>query len=358
MSGFIAIALILLVFIIIYQIAKASELAMILRGEEKVKASTNRLMAWLLMAFFLLGLYGIWECHELMMPKMLPDSASVQGVQYDSMYRVTVIVTGIVFFLTQALLFWFAFRYQSTEKRTSFFFPHNNKLELIWTTIPAIAMAVLVAIGLRNWVSMTSEAPKDAAIVEIVGKQFNWIVRYPGNDGVLGTRDFRKIDDANNVLGLDWKDRNNMDDIISANGELHMVVNKPIKLIIGSRDVIHDVGLPHFRMKMDAVPGIITTLWFTPRYTTAQMKEITKNPNFVYEISCDQMCGKGHYAMRGTVVVETEAEYKAWLASQQTYYAINNAPAAAPADSASVAPTGSEQPAEQPGNNNQTIVKQ
>lgn len=342
MSGFIAIALILLVFIIIYQIAKASELAMILRGEEKVKASTNRLMAWLLVAFFLVGLYGIWECHEMMANKMLPIPASEHGEKYEFSFKLTTIITGIVFFITQTLLFWFSFRYQSTEKRTSFFFPHNNKLEIIWTTIPAIALAVLVAIGLRSWVSMTSEAPKDAEVVEIVGKQFNWIVRYAGKDGVLGSRDFRKINDANNVLGLDWNDRNNMDDIISANGELHLVVNKPVKLIIGSRDVIHDVGLSHFRMKMDAVPGIITTLWFTPKYTTKQMKEITGNPNFVYEISCDQMCGKGHYAMRGTIVVETEAEYKAWLATQQSYYSANQAAPAAPEAPTNGTPSGTE----------------
>lgn len=327
MSGFITITLIALVFIIIYQIAKASEYAAILRGKEKVERQTNRLMGILLVAFFLLGLWGIWECHQALIDKMLPESASEHGVKYDSMFAVTLTVTGIVFLITQALLFWFAFRYQSTEKRTSFYFPHNNKLELIWTTVPAIAMASLVAIGLRNWFTMTAEAPKDAQEVEIVGKQFNWIIRYPGNDNVLGKRDFRKINDANNVLGLDWDDRANMDDVIAENGELHLVVNKPVKLIIGSRDVIHDVGLPHFRMKMDAVPGIITTMWFTPTITSAEMKQKTGNPNFVYEISCDQMCGKGHYSMRGTVIVETQEEYNAWLAKQKSYYASMHAPA-------------------------------
>jgi len=325
MSGFLTIALIVLVFIIIYQIAKASEYAAVLRGKEKVERQTNRTIAWLLVAFFFLGLWGIWECHTALMDKMLPVAASEHGVKYDAMFEVTLIVTGIVFFITQALLFWFAFRYQSTEKRTAFFLSHNNKLELVWTTIPAIAMAALVAIGLRNWFAMTSAAPANSQVVEIIGKQFNWIVRYPGSDDVLGKRDFRKINDANNVLGLDWNDKANMDDIIAENGEMRLIVNRPVKLIIGSRDVIHDVGLPHFRMKMDAVPGIVTTLWFTPTITTAQMKEITGNPNFVYEISCDQMCGKGHYAMRGTIIVETEEEHKAWLAKQKSYYASMNA---------------------------------
>ena len=341
MSGFLTIVLILLVFVIIYQIAKASEYATILKGEEKVRAQVNRLMAWLLVIFFFLGLYGIYACHEVLIDKMLPVSASEHGEKYDSMLLVTLWVTGIVFFLTQAILFWFCFRYQSTEKKTAFFYAHNNKLELIWTTIPAIAMAALVAVGLRNWVSLTSEAPKDAQIVEVMGKQFNWMIRYPGKDNVLGKRDFRKINDANNIMGLDWNDKANMDDIISANGELHMVVNKPIKLIISARDVIHDVGLPHFRMKMDAVPGIITTMWFTPKYTSKQMKEITGNPDFIYEISCDQMCGKGHYSMRGTIIVETQAEYDEWMAKQQSYYAGN----AAPATGAEAAPAGTEAPA-------------
>ena len=143
MSGLLTIFLIVLVFVIIYQIAKASEYATILRGEEKMRASINRMIAWLLVIFFVLGMYGIYVCHVSLMDRMLPISASEQGVKYDSMLMATLWVTGIVFFITQALLFWFAFKYQSTEKRTSFFFPHNNKLELIWTTVPAIAMAAL-----------------------------------------------------------------------------------------------------------------------------------------------------------------------------------------------------------------------
>jgi cytochrome c oxidase subunit 2 len=320
MSGIIIIALIVLVFVIIYQIAKASEFATILRGEEKVNSQINRMMAWLLVAFFVLGMYGVWYCHQLLIDKMLPESASLEGRGYDSMFRVTLTVTGIVFFATQTLLFWFAFRYQSTGKKAGYYYAHNNKLEIIWTTIPAIAMASLVAVGLKHWFAITAPAPADANVVEVVGKQFNWIIRYPGNDGVLGKRDFRLINDANNVLGLDWNDKTNLDDIIAQNGELHLVVNKPVKLIIGSRDVIHDVGLPHFRMKMDAVPGIVTTLWFTPTITSAEMKKITGNPDFVYEISCDQMCGKGHYSMRGTIIVETQEEYDAWLAKQTAYY--------------------------------------
>jgi len=331
MSGFIISALVVLIFIVIYQVAKASEYATVISGEAKMRPKINKLVAWLMFLFFFIFMAGIWYCHNLLKDKLLPVSASTQGIQYDSMLYVTVIITGIVFVITQFLLFWFAYKYSATEKSTSFFFPHNNKLEVLWTTVPAIAMAALVAIGLKNWYNFTDEAPSNAMVIEVVGKQFNWLVRYPGKDNELGKRDFRKINDANNVLGLDWSDPHNMDDVISQNGELHCVAGRPVKLVIGSRDVIHDVGLPHFRMKVDAVPGITTTMWFTPYITTDSMKKITNNPDFVYEISCDQMCGKGHYSMQGHVIVQTQAEYDKWMASQQSYYA-SVAPAKPAAD--------------------------
>lgn len=323
MSIFITVAITFLVLMIVYQIAQASEYAASLRGTERQREKrTNNTMATLLVLFFLFGLYAIWLCHDTLKGQLLLTSASKEGEAYDSMFLVTIIVTGIVFFITHVLLFWFAFKYKSTDdNKTSYFLAHNNKLELIWTTVPAIVMAVLVAIGLRNWMNITSAAPAESAVVEVIGKQFNWIIRYPGKDNVFGKRNYKDINDATNVLGINEKDPASADDIVAQNGEIHMVVNKPIKFIIGSRDVIHDVGLPHFRLKMDAVPGITTTLWFTPSITSAKMKEMTKNPNFVYEISCDQMCGKGHYSMRGTIIVETQEEYDAWLAKQTAYFA-------------------------------------
>ncbi|MFA6060561.1 MAG: cytochrome c oxidase subunit II [Taibaiella sp.] len=335
MSGLIVTALVILVFIVIYQIAKASELATILRGEEKVKLQTNRLMAWLMVAFFVLGMIGIYKCHIDLIDKMLPESASMEGVHYDSMLMVTLILTGFVFFVTQLLLFYFVFRYQATETRKAFFYSHNNKLEVLWTTVPALALVVLVVIGLKNWFAITDKAPENSLVVQVMGKQFNWLIRYPGADGILGKTDFRLMNDANNVMGLDWNDPAAKDDIIVENGEMHIINLRPVQLVINSRDVIHDVGLPHFRMKMDAVPGITTTMWFTPKISTERMKEITHNPNFVYEISCDQMCGKGHYSMRGTVVVQSENEFKEWLGKQPTYYA-NVMKATAPATEAPV----------------------
>jgi len=320
MSGLIITTLVILVFIVIYQIAKASEYTTILRGEKQVAAKTNRLIAWLLVLFFVFGMIGIYQCHIYLMPMMLPISASDHGENYDFMLKWTLYITGIVFVGTHILLFYYIFRYQYSEKRRAYFYPHNYKLEILWTTIPAIVLIILGVIGLKNWFQMTALPPDNAMVVQIVGKQFNWVIRYPGPDGILGKTDFRLISDANNVLGLDWNDPAAKDDIIIQNGEMHLVKGTSVQLVIDSRDVIHDVGLPHFRMKMDAVPGITTTMWFTPTITTDSMKTITKNPDFVYEIACDQLCGNGHYSMRGTIIVQTGAAYKAWIGSQPSYY--------------------------------------
>lgn len=344
MSMYFTIAVIVLVFVVIFQIAKASEYVSVLKGEEKAKQQSNKINGFLLIAFLILGLIGVYYCHEQLKGDVLSISASEQGEKVDEMLIITTIVTGIVFFITQILLFWFAYKYQHQEGKKVFYYPHNNKLEFIWTAIPAIALTVLVVIGLRNWFRLTSEAPKDAMVVEVTGKQFGWIFRYPGKDKKLGKKYFRNIDEATNALGQDWKDADNYDDIV-VQQTMYIVKGTPVKLVINSRDVIHDVGLPHFRMKMDAVPGIPTTLWFTPKYTTKEMKEMTGNPNFQYEIACDQMCGNGHYSMKGVVEVVEKAEFDLWMAKQKPqYYAAfpekdpSNAPAQA-TDSTKMAKT-------------------
>jgi len=181
-------------------------------------------------------------------------------------------------------------------------------------------LTVLVGFGLFYWFRITGDAPKDAMEVEVTGKQFSWIFRYPGKDNVFGKKFYQNISDANNnQLGLLWDDPATHDDIVVGQ-TLYLVVNKPVKMIINSRDVIHDVGLSHFRMKMDAVPGTPTTMWFTPLFTTDEMKKKTGNPDFEYEISCDQMCGKGHFSMKGVIKVVTEPEFILWRAKQKPNY--------------------------------------
>jgi cytochrome c oxidase subunit II len=340
MSSFWIIVCLILGFIITFQIAKASEYVAILRGEERTRKENNRVNAFMLLAFLVVGLVGVWYCNEKYKGKILGEAASNHGEKIDTMLYITIAITGIVFFITQILLFWFSYKYQEKEDRKAFYFPHNNKLEVIWTVIPAITLTILVGFGLYYWFQITGEAPKESQVVEVTGKQFAWEFRYPGKDKRLGRKYFKEINEsAGNPLGQIWSDKDNHDDIYVSQ-EMHIVVNKPVKMIIGAKDVIHDVGLAHFRMKMDAVPGIPTTMWFTPKFTTKQMRE-KYGPDFNYEISCDQMCGKGHFSMRGTIVVETQEEFDRWILSKKPQYAAameaqNPAQPAAGADSTSV----------------------
>ena len=324
MQTFFIVAILGLGFLITFQIAKASEYVAVLRGEERARKQTNKVNAFMLLAFLVIGLIGVYYCNAKLSGKILGEPASDHGVLIDRMLYITIGLTGIVFVITQVALFWFAFKYQESDTRKAYYYPHNNKLELIWTVIPAIALTVLVGFGLFYWFKITGEAPKNAMQIEVTGKQFGWEFRYPGTDKIFGKKYFKNVDPAKgNPMGQLWDDPANHDDLWMEQ-EMHLVVNKPVKLIINSRDVIHDVGLAHFRMKMDAVPGTPTTMWFTPKYTTAQMKEKTNNPDFVYEISCDQMCGKGHYGMRGVIVVETQEEFDAWLAKKKPQYLVAN----------------------------------
>jgi len=335
MQTFFIVLILALGFIITFQIAKASEYVGIMRGEEKSKKQTNKINAFLLLAFLILGMIGVYYCNERLKGKILGAPASNHGVHIDTMLYITLAITGVVFFITQITLFWFSFKYQQSDNRKAYYYPHNNKLELIWTVIPAIALTVLVGFGIYYWFKITGEAPKDAMVVEVTGSQFKWEFRYPGKDKILGKKYYKNIDEANNQLGQLWDDPANRDDIYVSGEPMHLVVNRPVKLVIGAKDVIHDVGLPHFRMKMDAVPGTPTSMWFTPTKTTKQVREETDNPAFMFEISCDQMCGKGHTNMRGEIIVENQEEYDVWILSKKPKYLSvfpDKNPVAQPAD--------------------------
>jgi cytochrome c oxidase subunit 2 len=322
MSTIFLFLILLLGFLITFQIAKASEYVGILKGEKKTFEHNNRVNGFLMILFLVLGLIGVYWCNQLLKGKILGEAASEQGVEIDRMLYITFGITGAVFFITQILLFWFAFKYQHSEKRKPYYLPHDNRLELIWTVIPAIALTVLVGFGLLYWFRITGEAPRNAMEVEVTGKQFGWIFRYPGKDNIFGKKYYQNISDKdNNSLGLIWDDPATHDDIV-VNTEMYLIVGRPVRLIINSRDVIHDVGLAQFRMKMDAVPGTPTTMWFTPRFTTEEMRKKTGKADFNYEISCDQMCGAGHYTMRGTIQVVTPEEFILWRVKQATAYAL------------------------------------
>lgn len=302
---------------VIFLLAKTNEYIGIIKGEENAQLENNRIGAWMMLAFGI-GFTGfvIWSGYYFK-DRLLPPAASEHGEWIDQMFNVTLLLTGIVFFATQLALFYFAWKYQHKKDSKAYYYPENNKLEMWWTIIPAIVMTVLVTIGLYRWFQIFSPVPSNANVVEIIGKQFNWLVRYPGPDGDLGKKDYKLIDDQNPV-GIDFNDPKSLDDFMP--GEIHFLINQPVLLKIGSRDVIHDVGLTHFRIKMDAVPGTPTQFWFVPTITTDSMRKIVHDSAFNYEMACDQLCGKGHWSMKMLVFVDTRAEYDSWIKKQQSFF--------------------------------------
>src|SRR6195952_5870438 len=214
MTQILLIAIVVMIFVVIFQISKASEYVSVLKGEEKTRKQTNKINAFLLISFLILGLIGVWWCNDLLYPKTLfpMGAASEMGQKIDLMLYITIGVTGVVFVITQILLFWFAFKYQENDDRKAYYFPHNTKLELLWTTVPAIFLTVLVVFGLKYWFKMTGEAPKNSIVVEVTGHQFGWEFRYPGSDKVLGRKNYKLTKGANG-LGVDFTAPASLDDI-------------------------------------------------------------------------------------------------------------------------------------------------
>jgi cytochrome c oxidase subunit 2 len=306
----------ILVFSVINKTIKALELTQTLNGKE-VTNKWNKVNGIVFMLFgiaFFASVFWEFNTHGR---QLLPEAASEHGVLTDNLFNITLIITGIVFVLTHILLFYFSFKYKSTGERKAFFYPHNDKLELYWTLIPAIVLAVLVIGGWKTWTNITKPAPVEALTLDVTAKQFGWIVRYPGSDNKLGTKAFKLVNDVNET-GVNFNDANAKDDYFTR--EIYLPVNKPVSFIFGARDVIHSAYMPHFRAQMNCVPGMPTYFWFTPRLTTAQMREKVNDPKFDYILLCAKICGSAHYNMQMKIVVVEEKEYNEWLAQQKPYY--------------------------------------
>ncbi|WP_439487615.1 cytochrome c oxidase subunit II [Algoriphagus sp.] len=325
MYGFLIGVGVLLLLSIIWMVYRIQTLVSVVKGSDKKIASGSNKVNAILFIVFLVGAgalmfwYSIKEFDNYQLP-----IASEHGVVTDSLFWWSMAITGIVFLITHVLLFIFPYKYQYSETRKASFYPDNNKLEIIWTIVPAIVLAGLVISGWMAWSDITAPAPENAHTVEIMGYQFAWEVRYPGKDQVLGNYDYRLIT-ATNSHGIDFTDKNALDDFASP--VVVIPKGEPVLFKIRARDVLHSVFAPHMRLKMDAVPGMPTRFWFVPTKTTAEMREETGNPEFNYEIACTEICGNGHFSMRKVIeVVEPEA-YQKWYASQKSF--IQNNPALA-----------------------------
>jgi len=187
----------------------------------------------------------------------------------------------------------------------------SSYLEVAVAIVEAI---LLVGFSIPLWAARVDHRPADseALVVEVTGEQFAWNVHYAGPDGTFGRTDIKLLDLQSNPLGLDRSDPAAKDDVTTVN-QLYLPVNKPIIVRLRSKDVIHSFGVPEFRVKQDAVPGLTIPIWFVPNVTTAEMRTRTKNPEFQYEIACAQLCGLGHARMRGFVTVESPDDFQKWL---------------------------------------------
>lgn len=317
---FIGIALVLSVLFLLY---RTQVLLNVARGNYKTTSrvdGANKVHGILFILFMIVFFVGMFWYNEIAKVHYLPKSASEHGVDTDYMFWFSMILIIIAFLITNALLFIFPYKYQYKEDRKAHYYPDNHTLELVWTIIPAVVLMVLLFWGLKLWTGITGEAPAESEVIEVMGKQFAWQVRYPGKDKKLAKYNFKRID-AINEFGIVVEDKNSQDDFIPR--ELHLPKGKPVLLKIRARDVIHSVFLPHFRVKMDAVPGMQTSFWFTPTTSTKEMRAKLNNPNFNYELACTEVCGRGHFAMRFLVVVDEPAEYAKWVAEQKSWKSQN-----------------------------------
>ncbi|MGV8880084.1 MAG: cytochrome c oxidase subunit II [Sphingobacteriaceae bacterium] len=304
---------------VIGKIFRIYDLTMEIQGKKK-GINWNSVNAVICAIFLVLGLYGTYWTYDVLGSMILPAASSVHGIKIDEMFYITLILTTIVLVITQTLLFGFSYLYRGSENRKAYFYPHNNTIEKIWTIVPAVALTILVLMGFFTWRSITNNmdvAGQPAALnVDITGRQFAWEVRYPGLDNKLGVKNYKLVT-ASNILGVDFKDRSSYDDLHA--DEIVIPVNKAVRLNIIAQDVIHSVYMPHFRVQMNAVPGLPTHFMFTPTITTAEMREKLDKPKFDYLLLCNKICGSGHYNMQRVVRVVTEEEYKTWLTEQKPY---------------------------------------
>jgi cytochrome c oxidase subunit 2 len=255
----------------------------------------------------------------------LPEIASAHGAEIDRVlifvhWFMLVLFVGWISFFTLALLRFRKGRNPVPDYNgvTSH---RNTYLEVAVVIVEAI---LLVGFSIPLWADRVDEFPaeKDATVVHVVAQQFAWNVHYPGADGVFGRRDVKLVDEAANPIGLDRSDPAAKDDVTTVN-QLHVPVNKPVIVHLSSKDVIHSFGVPEFRVKQDAIPGLNIPLWWIPTVTTEEMRrKAGKADDWTYEIACAQLCGIGHATMRGFVMVETPEAYQAWFdaqsAAQQT----------------------------------------
>jgi cytochrome c oxidase subunit 2 len=350
MTGLLALIVVILFVVTLWQMSKIFKLSQLKKSNSETAQVANdkdnningKLMIMFLIFLNVITIYCFWNYSKF----YLPEASSAHGGSYDTLLFISFALIMVVQVITQALLHYFAYKYQGKKGNRALFYADNDRLEFIWTIIPVIVLAGLIIYGLFTWSDiMNFEEEEDAIVVELYAKRFAWEARYAGADNTLGNANVRFIEGANTV-GVDASDVDAKDDVITA--ELHLPVGRQAIFKLRSQDVLHSAYMPHFRAQMNVVPGMITEFSFTPTVTTKEIREteymqdkmftiqeirkvkneksvnagegpIDEYNEFDYYLLCNKICGTSHYNMQMKIVVETQEEYDAWMATQATF---------------------------------------
>jgi len=373
---------IILTLVSVGKLLNISDLINRVRGRESydISESENNWNAilCLFMLFFGYAIYFYYHNKYVAGGLLLPESASLHGKSIDKLQTVSFVIITIAYMLVQPILWFFAFRYRYREGKRAYHYAHNNRLEVAWTIIPAIVFCGLIFYGLKIWNdTLGTEIEGDKLTVELYARQFDWTARYAGADRELGEANYSMISDLNTVgvitpetieaqynaisakraetehklnnfplskerseLETSFRQYNHQlqlinefrrknestkyikgydDVVVLSGGEIHLPVNRPIELKMRSQDVIHSAYLPHFRVHMYCVPGMVTSFSFVPTITTPDMKAKLNNPAFDYLLYCNNICGSSHFNMQMKIVIDSEEDYAIWLKKQPTF---------------------------------------
>jgi len=342
MTSLLVIIVLGLLAIALWQLTKIFDLTQVGLAKDDAQIANDRdndVQGYLMFGFmafiYIFTIYGLLKWGGL----VLHTPASEHGIEVDRLMNITWVLIFVVQAITQALLHYFAFKYRGKKDQQALYFADNNKLEAMWSIIPAVVLAGLILYGLFAWSNiMFVDEDEDTIVIELYAQQFKWTARYAGPDNVLGKANIRYIEGIN-TTGMDIEDPNGKDDFVTS--ELHIPKGKKVHFKIRSQDVLHSAYFPHFRAQMNCVPGMVTEFAYTPIYTTAEYRELpyivekVANINairakksielaakgqsaldpyeFDYLLLCNKICGTSHYNMQMKVVVDSPEDYKNWL---------------------------------------------
>jgi len=346
MEILLVILVLVLLSIALWQLTKIFDLTQVGDKDDSQVANDgdNNTQGYLMFGFlafiYIFTIYGLIKWG----PLVLHTPASEHGETVDNLMNITWVLIFFVQAVTQVLVHYFSFKYRGRKGQKALYLADNNKLEVIWSGIPAIVLAGLILYGLYAWTNiMFVDENEDTIEIEIYAQQFNWTARYSGTDNVLGKANVRLIEGVN-TLGVDLSDPNAQDDIVVK--ELHIPKGKKVHFKIRSQDVLHSAYFPHFRAQMNCVPGMVTEFAFVPTLTSDEyralpfMVEKVKQINalreakskvlvaegkaaldpytFDYLLLCNKICGASHYNMQMKVIVDTPEDFKKWLSDKPT----------------------------------------